>query len=88
MSVWDDIEESTGEAANLKLRAKFMRAIRAEIAARGLQQSEAAAQLELAQPRVSELLSGKMSRFQLDALVGIGAKLGIRALVQQGAKHS
>ncbi|AHI20198.1 helix-turn-helix domain-containing protein [Corynebacterium casei] len=81
MNVWDDISDTIEEAENLKVRAKFMRAIRDEIKSRGWQQSDAVANLGLTQPRVSALMNGKISQFRLDALVNIGAKLGVHAEV-------
>lgn len=81
MSIWDDIADTTEEAENLKVRAKFMRAIREEIANRGWEQADAVKNLGLTQPRVSALFNGKISQFRLDALVNIGVKLGIHAEV-------
>ncbi len=82
MSVWDDIADTTEEAENLKVRAQFMRAIRAQIEKFGWSQSVAATNLGLTQPRVSSLFRGKISEFSLDALVTIGAKVGVHATVE------
>ena len=81
MSVWDDIADTAEEAENLRVRAEFMRAIRQEISARDWSQADAVEHLGLTQPRVSALVNGKISQFRLDALVNIGAKLGVRAEV-------
>ena len=81
MSVWDDIADTAEEAENLRVRAEFMRAIRREISARDWTQADAVEHLGLTQPRVSALVNGKISQFRLDALVNIGAKLGVRAEV-------
>ena len=51
------------------------------IAANGWTQVEAAAQCGLTQPRISDLLRGRLSRFSLDALVNIAAALGQRVHV-------
>lgn len=83
MNVWDDISDTAEEAENLKLRAKFVRAIRDEIKSRGWQQADAVAHLGLTQPRVSALINGKISQFRLDALVNIGAKLDVHVEVVQ-----
>ena len=83
MKVWDDISGTIEQAENLKVRAKFMRAIRNEITNRGWEQSDTVAHLGLAQPRVSALMNGKISQFRLDALVNIGAKLGVHVEVVQ-----
>lgn len=87
MSIWDDISDTIEESENLKVRAKFMRAIRKEISNRGWEQADAVAHLGLTQPRVSALFNGKISQFRLDALVNIGAKLAIHAEVTRGTQN-
>lgn len=88
MSVWDDISDTTEEAENLKVRAKFIRAIRTEIESRGWDQSSAASHLGLTRSRVAELLNAKIRQFSLDALINIGAKLGIHAEVTQTSENA
>jgi predicted XRE-type DNA-binding protein len=75
-SVFDAIADSPQEALNMKLRASMIREIRAKVDAAGWTQNEAAKQLGITQPRVSDLLNGKLSKFSLDALVNILAVLG------------
>jgi len=75
-SVFDALADSPGEALNMKLRAGMMREIRARVAAKGWTQVETARQLGVTQPRVSDLLNGKLSKFSLDALVNMLAALG------------
>lgn len=84
MSVWDDIADSREEAENLKVRAALMRAIRGRITANGWSQVVAADHLGLTQPRMSDLFRGKVSKFSLDALVDIAAKLDIHVRVDVG----
>ena len=75
-SVFDAIADSPQEALNMKLRASMIREIRAKVEAAGWTQNEAAKQLGITQPRVSDLLNGKLSKFSLDALVNMLAVLG------------
>ena len=75
-SVFDAIADSPEDALNMKLRASLVREIRARVAAAGWTQTETAEQLGVTQPRVSDLLNGKLSRFSLDALVKMLARLG------------
>ncbi len=82
-SVWDAIEGAPEDAENMKIRSALMRAItqhvREELLQRqGLSQSEAAQSLGMTQPRLSNLLWGKIAPFSIDALVEIGAKAGMR----------
>ena len=60
----------------MKLRAGMIHEIRARVSAKGWIQVETAKQLGISQPRVSDLLNGKLSRFSLDALVNMLAALG------------
>lgn len=80
--VWTDIEDDLGVAANLRLRSALMTAISDEITRHGWSHATAAATLGLTQPRVADLLNGKINRFTLDDLVAIGVKVGVRVAVQ------
>lgn len=76
-SVWDAIEDTPAEAENMKLRSALMRALESHIRAKGLSQSQAAELCGVTQPRLSELLDGKISRFNLDALVNMATAAGL-----------
>lgn len=75
-SVFADIGFSRTEAANLQLRAQLMSRVR-EVA-RGLTQTHAARRLGISQPRLNDLLRGKIDRFSLDALVNMLGAAGLR----------
>lgn len=75
-SVFDVITETPQEALNMKLRAGLIREIRSKVEVAGWTQVETAKRLGITQPRVSDLLSGKLSKFSLDALVNILAAMG------------
>lgn len=77
-SVWDAIAETPEQAANLRARADLMRSIVAIVKKGKLTQAEAARRCGVTQPRVNDLLRGRISRFSLDALVNIAARLGKR----------
>mgnify|MGYP006377677919 CR=1 FL=1 len=81
-SVWDAIAESPQEAANLRLRAELMEKITAIIAKKGWTQLEAAGHCAITQPRINDLVRGRISRFSLDALVNIASALGRRVRVE------
>ena len=80
-SVWDAIADTPQEAANLKARSELMGQIAALVGARGWTQAEAARRCGVTQPRLNDLLRGRLSRFSLDALVNIAAALGCRVHV-------
>jgi predicted XRE-type DNA-binding protein len=77
-SVWDAIADTPGQAANLRARAELMRQIAACVKRRKWTQAEAASHCGVTQPRINDLLRGRVSRFSLDALVNISTALGCR----------
>ena len=81
-SVWDAIAGSPGEAANLRLRAELMQKIAAIVARKGWTQAEAALRCGVSQPRMNDLLRGRISKFSLDALVNAATALGCRVRVE------
>ena len=80
-SVWDAIADTPGQAANLRARAELMQQIAALVKERGWTQVEAAQHCGVTQPRINDLLRGRVSRFSLDALVNISTALGYRVRV-------
>ncbi len=81
-SVWDAIADTPEEAANLRVRSDLMDKIAAIVEEKGWTQLEAAGHCGVTQPRVNDLLRGRISRFSLDALVNIAAALGHRVHVE------
>lgn len=77
-SVWDALETDPGVAENLKLRSALMIGITERVRASGWTQTVAAKHCGIAQPRLNDLLRGKIDRFSLDALVNIAVALGLR----------
>jgi predicted XRE-type DNA-binding protein len=75
-SVWDAITDTPEEAANFRVRSELMGKIATLIEKNGWTQAEAAVHCHVTQPRINDLLHGKISRFSLDALVNIAASLG------------
>ncbi len=80
-SVWDALADTPAEAANLRLRSALMRQIAAVVEKSGWTQAEAAKRCGVMQPRINDLLRGRISRFSLDALVNIAAALGRKVTV-------
>lgn len=80
-NIWDALSDTPGEAENLRLRSQLLCHINEHINSRGWSQKTAAENLRLTQPRVSDLVTGKISKFSLDALVNIGAQIGVRLKV-------
>lgn len=82
-NIWDAIEPDPATAAQMKLRSALMTMLRERIRVQGWTQKEAAERLGVTQPRISDLMRGKIGLFSLDALVMLltaaGVKLEIHA---------
>ncbi len=77
-SVWDALADTPEQAANLRARAELMQQIAAIVKESAWTQTEAAEQCGVTQPRMNDLLRGRVSRFSLDALVNIATAIGRR----------
>ncbi len=75
-SVWEAIADTSEQPAKLQARAKLMRQIAAIIEDSDWKQGDAAAHCGVTQPRINDLLRGRVSRFSLEALVNIAVALG------------
>jgi predicted XRE-type DNA-binding protein len=82
VSVWDAIADTPEEAVNLRTRSALMRQIAKLIERKGWTQAETAARCGVTQPRINDLLRGRIARFSLDALVNIAAGLGRKVTVK------
>ena len=76
-SVWDAIEPDKAKAENMKARADLMIAIEQIVQKWKTTQASAAKQLGLTQPRLNDLLRGRINKFSLDALMAIAPKAGL-----------
>jgi predicted XRE-type DNA-binding protein len=77
-NVFEQLGFKPEEALNLRLRSKMMSALIAEIEERGLTQAQAAKQLGVSQPRISDLMRGKLHLFSIDMLVSLLSAAGLR----------
>jgi predicted XRE-type DNA-binding protein len=81
----DAIADTPQQAANLRTRAELMQQIAALVQSSGWTQAEAAARCGfcgIEQPRINDLLRGRVSRFSLDALVNVATALGRRVHIE------
>jgi len=77
-NIFEAITDDVVEAADLQFRADLMLILREYFRSREADQAEIGAKLGIPQPRVSELMTGKIDKFSSDKLVGFLASLGIR----------
>ena len=79
VSVWEAIENTPEEAENMRLRAQLMMmTLKAHIAGAGMTRAQAAVCFGVTQPRVSDLMRGKIDLFALDSLVNMATAAGLR----------
>jgi predicted XRE-type DNA-binding protein len=81
-SIWDAIEPDRKTAASLRIRADLMNEVIEKIRAQGYSQSKAANVLGVTQPRVSDLMNGRIKLFSTDALVDMLDALHLKVEVK------
>jgi predicted XRE-type DNA-binding protein len=77
-SVWDALEDDVSLAENLKLRSALMMAIAEYVAESGLTQTEAARKLGTTQPRLNDVIKGRIDKCTVDRLVNMLSQAGFR----------
>ena len=80
-NVFRDLGFTSEEAEHLKIRSDLMIQLQKLIAARGLRQAQAAKILGVTQPRVSDLLRGRIDLFSTDAIIDMLARFDVRVKV-------
>jgi predicted XRE-type DNA-binding protein len=84
-NVWDAVEESPAQAENMKLRSALMAALTEHIRRRKWTQAETAKRMGVTQPRVSDLMRGKIDVFGLDTLVNMATAAGLHVEMRVAA---
>lgn len=85
--VWDAIEATPEEAAEMKLRSALLMALQDEVRSWGVTQVVAAGRLGLTQPRLNDLLRGRINNFSISALLDLAtrARLAVDVQVRRAA---
>lgn len=76
-SVWDAIENTPQQAASMRARSELMMAMQGWVKASGKTQAQAAGLFGITQPRMSDLMRGKISLFSLEALMDMATVAGL-----------
>lgn len=76
-NVFRDLGFAKEEAEHLLVRADLLIQVQQVIKAKALKQAQAAKLLRVTQPRVSDLLRGRIDLFSTDALIDMLARLGV-----------
>ena len=83
-NVFRDLGFSAEQATNLKMRSDLMIRLSKLIEARGLTQAQAAGLFGVTQPRVSDLVRGKIDRFSVDTLIAMLGHAGVKVQIVLG----
>jgi predicted XRE-type DNA-binding protein len=85
-NVFRDLGFPPEKAEHLLVRADLMIRLEKELRSRGLKQAQAAKLLGISQPRVSDLLRGRVALFSADSLIDMLARLGIKVRLITSAR--
>jgi predicted XRE-type DNA-binding protein len=83
-SVWDALEDTQADAANMRARSELLIAVRNKIEGWKVSQTEAARRLGLTQPRLNDLMRGRIDKFSLDALINLAGPAGLAVRLRIG----
>jgi predicted XRE-type DNA-binding protein len=80
-NVWDAIEDDPEEAATMTMRSNVMIAISKSVRGWNTTQAQAARRLGITQPRLNDLLQGKINKFSLDTLMTLATRAGLKVKI-------
>lgn len=76
-NVWQVLEDTPAEAANMSMRSSLLIAIEQQVRGWKVTQAEAARRLGITQPRLNDLLRGRITNFSLDTLINLAGQAGL-----------
>jgi predicted XRE-type DNA-binding protein len=80
-NVWDAVEDSSEEAAAMTMRSNVMIAINERVRSWDTTQANAARRLGITQPRLNDLIQGKINKFSLDSLLTLATRAGLKVKI-------
>ena len=80
-NVWDALEDSPEEAATMTMRSDVMIAVTTTVRGWNTTQARAARRLGITQPRLNDLLHGKINKFSLDTLLTLATRAGLKVKI-------
>jgi predicted XRE-type DNA-binding protein len=81
-NVWDALEDSPEDAATMTMRSNVMIAIKDQVSSWKTTQAQAARRLGITQPRLNDLLHGKINKFSLDTLMTLATRAGLKVKIE------
>ena len=76
-NIFEDIGFPPGEARNLKIRSMLILTAEQFIEDNGLTQAQAAELMGVSQPRISDLVRGRINQFTVDSLINMLTNAGV-----------
>ncbi|HXW24245.1 MAG TPA: XRE family transcriptional regulator [Xanthobacteraceae bacterium] len=80
-NVWDALEGNREDAATMTMRSNVMTAITSAVRGWNTTQARAARRLGITQPRLNDLLHGKINKFSLDTLLTLATRAGLKVKI-------
>jgi predicted XRE-type DNA-binding protein len=80
-NVWDALEDTPEDAATMTMRSNVMTIINTTVRGWDTTQAQAARRLGITQPRLNDLLKGKISKFSLDTLLTLATRAGLKVRI-------
>jgi len=80
-NVWDALEASPEIAAAMTMRSEVMIAVADKVRDWNITQARAARRLGITQPRLNDLLHGKINKFSLDTLLSLARRAGLKVSI-------
>ena len=84
-NVWDALEDDPVIRKNLKMRSSLMVSFNKKLASLKGTQTQKAELIGISQPRLNDLLKGKIDKFRLDTLINIAHKLKLNVQLKIAA---
>jgi len=86
-NVFRDLGFSDVDSESLRIRSKLMGQLRLTIEERGLTQTEAGKLMGVSQPRISDLVRGKIEKFSTDMLIEMLSRTGVKITLSVSAQN-
>ena len=80
-NVWDALEDDPEEAVTMTMRSNVMTVVNETVRGWSTTQARAARRLGITQPRLNDLLNGKINKFSLDTLLTLATRAGLKVKI-------
>lgn len=77
-NVWEALEDNPAAAATMTMRSNVMATLGDTVRAWDVTQAKAARRLGITQPRLNDLLRGRIDKFSLDTLLTLATRAGLK----------